>query len=407
MRASRSVFAKHVALQSQNLSAYRKTSSLVKAINFQADRFPRASQLASALLNRTGKLKSSYSTEPKTPRTDDVSVPNTTSSGVKESSVLESGKDQDHFYERPKDESASESGLKRDIVFKQVRAKGKSLPEGTILPQDSKAFKLERESDGDEFTAEQSSAPAQEPLEETGNNDDLEPKSSSRSSIPLPAQDDKIRKSKDARVSQRIAEFQIPNETTGSSPRDSVQPRADDHSSSRITVSQDQDAYYSPPADAAPSLSSLPRTKIPKATETSQGSDDHVRDERLNQEVYYSPDSDNNAAAPTSSLSEGQYSELFRSLRVTRELQKESSSHISKDTASKGEPDHDSSAEVSSGDDLSRRGSETDTRTDGSAHPQGHRYEQRSTTSTRKDAQLDSRNAQEVSKVDPECVAIL
>lgn len=387
MRASRSVLSKHATIQGQNLSIYGKTSSLAKAINFRTDRPFRP---ASVLFGRANQLEPSYSKISTSSRRNDDPIPKTTSSGAKESNVLGSGKDQDQFYEKPVDASASNSASKRDITFNQERAKGKSLPDGTILPQNSEASKLER--DGNKVTADQ------EPLEESGNENNFKPKASSTSSTPLPARDDETQTSKDARVSQRLAESQIPDQTTGSSPPQSVRPHAVDRSNSGITVSQDQDTFYSPPIDSGPSFSSLPRTKIPKATENSQGSDDQVHDEGLNQDVYYSPDSDKAAAAQSSSFSKGQYSELFRSPKVARMLQKEPEDRFARDPAKTGESSS-TSADIGLGNDLSHRSSEADEQTKNFGRFQYPGEKQQSTTNTGQDGLPGRQNAQEVSKV--------
>ncbi|KAL9091944.1 MAG: hypothetical protein Q9165_004696 [Trypethelium subeluteriae] len=78
----------------------------------------------------------------------------------------------------------------------------------------------------------------------------------------------------DPRILQRQAESQIPSLASGSQP----QP----------PTSRDQDVLHERPRTATPELSSLPRTKLPKHAEDTQGSDSNVQDGQINQDVYYS-----------------------------------------------------------------------------------------------------------------------
>ncbi|KAI9799699.1 MAG: hypothetical protein M1825_004434 [Sarcosagium campestre] len=84
-----------------------------------------------------------------------------------------------------------------------------------------------------------------------------------------------------ARQIQRQAEHQIPSHTARSEKK--ISPEGDD-----IARGNDRDVFYTPTQSTSPSLSNLPRTKIPKRVDDTQSGDDHVKDGQINADVYYS-----------------------------------------------------------------------------------------------------------------------
>jgi len=75
---------------------------------------------------------------------------------------------------------------------------------------------------------------------------------------------------------QRQLESQIPAVTADT--------QASDHH-----AAGGQDTFGVRSESSSPELSSLPRAKLPKHSEQAQGSDEHVPDRELNQDVYYAP----------------------------------------------------------------------------------------------------------------------
>ncbi|KAF2231878.1 ABC1-domain-containing protein [Viridothelium virens] len=175
--AARSIAKQHIALRSQKLDIYSKTSTLAKAVKSQTDRVTVTAEAAYNLAQRLDETGANYSS-------------------VFSSEAQSKGHDK--------------SGPGRDSVAGEE----------------------------DQTGAISKSVPA------------------------------------DARTLQRQAESQIPSLATGSQPES--------------PPTNDQDVFHERPRTATPELSSLPRMKLPKHTEDTQGSDANVQDGQINQDVYYS-----------------------------------------------------------------------------------------------------------------------
>jgi aarF domain-containing kinase len=110
--------------------------------------------------------------------------------------------------------------------------------------------------------------------------DGSKPVPADASNIPTPSHTSHLSPD-EARRLQRQFEAQIPSRD------DDIQTPPKDEQAEHLAEGHDQDVFYLRSNEAEPELSSLPRTKIPKHTEDRQGSDAHVRDEKMNQDVYY------------------------------------------------------------------------------------------------------------------------
>ena len=90
-----------------------------------------------------------------------------------------------------------------------------------------------------------------------------------------------------------------------------------------LAVEQDSDTYHTSAADSNPVLSSLPRTKVPKASANLQTSDEHVPDKDINQDVFYSSKPDVNGQSRNENnedLPKEIYTDLFHSRNVAGKL---------------------------------------------------------------------------------------
>ena len=294
-KAARGVVSKHAALRSHQLDVYNKTSSLAKAVKNQTDRVTLTVQAASALARR-------------------VNGPNFIDAYT--NSKLRTEQQTNIKQDRSHERSEADHAISPE---KNLRSNESSFIAGTNV-ENREHLALEYAQHDQASLSTGSGANA---LKNT--NADLEISPSSQPS--LPESEDPVK----ARFLQRQAEAQIPSQSAGF-------PFTEAHSG-RSTVDcadwangplegQNGDVYYSRPASSAPVLSSLPRVKLPKNTETAQESDRHVSDESMNQDVFYSSSSINKVASlPVTQTfpqqdppSEAMYSEIFHSPRVAKML---------------------------------------------------------------------------------------
>lgn len=119
---------------------------------------------------------------------------------------------------------------------------------------------------------------------------------------------------------QRQAENQIPDEVADPPATTSIDPATavkGESGASGLTIEQEKDLFYTPASSSSKVLSALPRTKVPKKSETTQKGDPHVPDEQLNQDVFYSSaDREETVSSEEEQLTEEQYSELFHSPKI-------------------------------------------------------------------------------------------
>ena len=334
LNASRAVASKHFALRATQLEAYSKTSSLAKAVKGQTDRVTLTVEAASALARRFNEPATSYTTHTQdlesasqvgsVPGKDNVERPNTAAE-VKE------GLEQDHFYERSDANTTVDPLPDGELGVKQEKAKRHPLPDGSILPAESGNVMLS--SGEDVFSSRSQTDPAKVPLaEESGVvAKSLQPESSGRSSIPTPSGRPTQPSAEEAKVLQRQAESQIPAKTAEPPPTGTFLPQTNVSSeaeAAELGVDQEQDVFYSPPTTATAVLSALPRVKVPKFTENAQEGDEHVPDEQINQDVFYSssrhrqekPIQESQAVPEQDQPSQDMYAEMFHSPRVAKLL---------------------------------------------------------------------------------------
>lgn len=362
--ASRSIAKQHFDIRSRQWDVYTKTSTLAKAVKSQTDRVTLTAKAAYALARRVNEKGPSYAESPGAYSTqaqheDTSSIPRQhTVSGADGPAGQEEGLHQDHHYQPSRQNAAVEDPPRGDLHVVQEKAARAPLPDGTIPPAGAdigtppsgqardtfsqrpvsepakdpldeqphldvaqqkadryplpdgtvppKHAKLEGApgpSTKDTFAQRSASEAAKDPLAGDGHaSDSLEPIESAESTIPLP------RSSEHAMKAQRLSEFQIPSLS----------------GSEEAVATPGQDTYNIRPTASSPDLSSLPRLKIPKNVVDTQGTDEHVQDGQINQDVYYSsagrppqpPIPSQEAVPEQEEVPEGINTDVFHSPRV-------------------------------------------------------------------------------------------
>ena len=331
IKASRGVASKHVVLRKHQLDFYSKTSSVAKAVKSQTDRVTLTVKAASALTERFNEQEPGSSTPAisrDTP-TKDEPVPSQNSVEGADGSVdLKQGEPQDHFYRRSQDNTTAEPPPNSVLKVKQEKAKGHPLPDGFISPQWTNTSIPTH--DKEVCSELQQADPVKEPLGDLqGREQGLRPTSSGRTSIPEPAGSPTTQLAGQPKTSQRQAEKQIPSLAAEPPPAKASELEAREGPESEdpaISVSQEQDIFYTPPTSSGRVLSALPRVKLPKVTENAQESDEHVPDAHINQDVYYSSTPKDHEQSVVGSqavpeqeqLPEEAYSEIFHSPRIAK-----------------------------------------------------------------------------------------
>lgn len=295
---SRSVAKQHIVLRQQQWDVYSQTSSLARAVKAQTDRVTVTAGAAYELAKRFSESappspsqeNASYDRVYPPPKSA-VNVPRRgTVAGDGQRSAKE-GVEQDHHYQRSAANSTVETPPEGDLDVTQKKAERYSLPDGTIPTAD-----LQGARDGrDTFNQRPDPESEKRPMQEDG----FVPRESGRSSIPVPGQDNETVSSLRARELQRQSEAQIPSQASNGQ-----------------SSTQGEDTFYARDESTSPGMSSLPRSKIPKHVEYLQGSDEHVTDKDIDQDVYYSA---GGQAKPEGAL-EGINTGIFQSSQVARTL---------------------------------------------------------------------------------------
>lgn len=344
IKASRGVASKHVALRKHQLDSYSKTSSVAKAVKSQTDRVSLTVRAALALRERFNEQGPGFSTAASSredpPKEKPIPSQNSVE-GANGNAIAEQGVPQDQFYRQSHDYFTAEPPPDSTLKVKQEKAQGHPLPDGFIAQRSSASISTH---DKNVFSELQPADPVKEPLgDPEGREQGLRPTPSGRTSIPEPAGSRATPSADQPRTSQRQAENQIPSLAAEPPPAKVSELEAREGPESEgpaISVSQEQDSFYTPPTSTRPVLSALPRVKLPKVTKDAQESDEHVPDTHINQDVYYSstPNDEKQSFANTQpvpqqeQLPEEAYSEIFHSPRIAKMMRGQSG----QDSTSKG-----------------------------------------------------------------------
>ena len=311
--ASRGVAQKHIALRGRQLDVYNRTSTLARAVRNQTERVTETAKAASILASRLNESAPAWTSEatderPAAHSQDGGTIPRKDAvRGKVPQAQQEEGLGQDHFYETSESNSAVDQKPTEDLNIKQEKADRYPLPDGTIPQAESEINSLAM--DHDVISTRPINESAKKPLESDG----LKPASSGASSIPIPRS--RPLSSEVARRTQRQFEEQIPSKTADALGVGLTDPLEEGH---------DEDSFYRASGHTSPTLSSLPRVKIPKHPSSVQKGDS----EGLNSDTFYDAEGSQKSeqipsgeAVPVQEqVPEGVNTDLFYSPRIARML---------------------------------------------------------------------------------------
>lgn len=312
--ASRGVAQKHIALKTRQIDVYNRTSTLARAVRNQTDRVTETVKAASFLASRLNDnvpewTKEAADNTSNSQSNDSGPVPNRSSSKEQEHSAgKKEGLEQDHFYERSESNSAVNPRPQGDLDIQQEKANSYPLPDGTIPPKDADIHAAELNADTTPVRAQ--AAPILDPIDNEG----LQSVASNASTIPIPRR--KPLSADDAKRIQREYEQQIPSITADTIGK-SENPLEEGH---------DEDSFSDRSKHTSPSLSSLPRAKIPKHTSDVQENDKHLKQDAINSDNFSETVHSTEKIPSVESipeqeqLPEGINTDLFHSPRVARLL---------------------------------------------------------------------------------------
>lgn len=335
--ASKGIAQQHIKLRSQQLDVYSKTSSLAKAAKNQTDRFTLTLEAARALSQRLNEEVPKYASaaaQRATASQDAADIPRReTAREEKPRQDTKTGLEQDHHYDRSGTNTKAEAPAEGELGVQQEEAERAPLPDGTIP---SSGVTLEKNTRGQDTFSERPvpEAPKQPLAEEhaTAHKDDegMQPVGSNASTIPLPGKPAGASVHGIMSADQMRAQYeesdQIPshaNDPYRPSPAPRIQKLQEGH---------DRDVFYTRSVESKPSPTSPSQTRIPRYGETHQESDVHVRDEQMNQDVYYSvpePEQEHmqreniperTAVPEQDDVPEGINTDVFRTKRVAKML---------------------------------------------------------------------------------------
>jgi aarF domain-containing kinase len=313
--ASRGIAQKHVALGARRFDVYNKTSTLARAVRSQTDRVTETAKAATILASRLNEnapewTKEASDTEVNGQSNSSGPIPSKKSTEGHEPPKRKEGLEQDHFYEKSESNSAIDPPPKDELNIQQESADRYPLPDGTIPPKESPINTPEI--DADTKPTRSQVEPSQNPIDNEG----LEPASSGASTIPVPSS--KPLSSEHARHVQRESEQQIPSRSADALETSAKNPLEEGH---------DEDIFYDRPEHTSPTLSSLPRAKIPKHTSDVQENNNSLKQGEINSDSFYRDVETPTEKIPSvesvpeqDQVPEGINTELFYSPRVARIL---------------------------------------------------------------------------------------
>lgn len=251
--ASRGIAKHHLALRSQQLDAFNKTSTLAKAVKNQTDRVTLTAQAGVALARKLNEEVPAYSystsypppqsqAQPSAQTSNDEAIPQDESvgKGWDDAGYGREGIEQDHHYVAEEKNATVDDIPVGDLEVRQESDTQRPTPDGTI-PTTNAAF--------EQGTLEKYRFASHE----------LSPEG--------------------ARQFQRQSEAQIPSVTS----TDSSQPPSD-----KLAADHDQDVYYERSTTTNHDYSSLPRAKIPKNTGQAQQGGKNLDERGINADTFYS-----------------------------------------------------------------------------------------------------------------------
>lgn len=298
LNASRNIAKQHLELQSKQLDAYSKTSTLAKAAKRQTDRVMLTVQAAAALAKRLNeeapKDAENFSSQNES-RNRHGRVTRDSGGGTAKAKGLREDRQYEGAGRRPQQEQMPEG----ELNVRQEKAVREPLPDGTIPPKDAP---IGQTSTGeDTYTKVPKPEPVKRPLEEQQEHaSEIRPLESDSSTIPIPKVTSDS--AEYARELQRRAESQIPSVTAAASTS-----KPEDH---------DRDVYHERSMGENTAYSSLPRAKIPKYTQDVQKASLDGRS--INSDVFHErPELSRSANAGLQDVPEGVDVNVFRGSKVS------------------------------------------------------------------------------------------
>jgi len=326
--ASKSVAQKHIALRSSQLDAFNKTSSLAKAVKNQTDRITLTAAAAIELSKRFSDEAPAYARAAaekatSTPPGHHDNIPRRETAERKAGTArVKEGLEQDHHYDRSEQNSTVRPPPEEELEIAQKEAPRRPLPDGTIP---TSGVTLEQEERGQDTFSERPvpEAPkdplAEERQDPTRQEDEgIKPVESDETTIPLPGQ---------PRGQSTASSESIPSHA------DDIQQPPVSSLIQDLRKGHDRDVFYARSVESQPAPPSRPHTQIPSHTATKQGSDRHVDEKQLNQDVFYSQQ-----ATEQEDLPEGVNTDVFHSKKVAKMLG--SDSYSRKEHARTRAPSH-------------------------------------------------------------------
>ncbi|KAF2993106.1 hypothetical protein E8E13_001065 [Curvularia kusanoi] len=322
-QASKSIASKHITLRSQQFEAYQKTSTLAKAVKSQTDRVTLTAAAAVALYQRSNEAAPAYTkAAPERPAATDARHENIprkeTVEGHAQEHGIREGLQQDHHYDRSGQTTAAQPPPEQELDVEQAKAPRRPLPDGTIP---SAGVTLGQEEQGQDTFSERPVAEApKDPLAKEQatqvrqEDEGIKPVESTDSTIPLPGQ---------PRGASSDATEPIPAHAN------ELQPSTKTSKIQSLLAGHDRDVFYTRSVESQPDSTTGPRAQIPESAANIQGSDNHVEDGRLNQDVFYATpkpgqpavEKTAQAAVPLEEdIPEGVNTDVFHSKRVARML---------------------------------------------------------------------------------------
>jgi aarF domain-containing kinase len=316
LNASRGVAQKHIALRSRQIDVYNRTSTLARAVRSQTERVTETAKAASFLASRLNESAPDWAGEAQDTKSDakwsEDPIPSRKSTAAGSTiNGANNGLTQDHFYEQSVGNSAVDEPPRGDLNITQERASRYPLPDGTIPTTESDINT--RETDHDVVSTRVLDELPKAHLGSEG----LQPAASNKSTIPTPA--NKLLSAAAARTIQRQSELQIPSQSADALGEYSADPLEEGH---------DEDSFYRKSGHTSPTLSSLPRVKIPKYPSNIQDGTSYLQEGYINSDSYYSAGKLKNleqipaveAEPEQEQVPEGVNTDLFYSPRVARLL---------------------------------------------------------------------------------------
>ena len=278
-KASRAIAAKHLALRQYQLDKYNKTSSLAKGIKSQTDRVTLTVKAASVLAERFKRPGPEYATQAS--QSEWISR-NVKDEGALTTAINKSESEEAQSYKQPERDKTFDQPSNLQRSEKHHEGQSSPLPDVSIRSRSDVASS----SQSDINQAVEVSRPVTAQNIWPGPEEATKSTESGRSSTKSQANAEPLPSIGHNVIAQETSERRSPSEPTDSRPTIASAPEL--QGAPKLVIDRDQDVSYTA-SDLDSNMSSAsPIVKIPKNTENVQESDEHVTDDQIDQDVFYS-----------------------------------------------------------------------------------------------------------------------